>query len=155
MDKYGLKHYDSSKNEPWGALRSRARIKLSLIFRRHHCRSQLSVFYEFGTILILIKISNNMLNQNTKFEIKSNRLVRIQSMTLRRISNRILKDKVTSKVSYESKVSSLFFWLLILLAWPCSLALKKLKFRKSKFKTLKFSNQTKNGVCVTKWTFNC
>ena len=43
-----------------------------------------------------------MLNQNTEFEIKSDRLVRIQSMTLRRISNRILKDKVTSKVSYES-----------------------------------------------------
>ena len=43
-----------------------------------------------------------MLNQNTKFEIRSNRLVRNQSITLRRISNRILKDKVTSKVSYES-----------------------------------------------------
>ena len=43
-----------------------------------------------------------MLNQNTKFEIKSNRLVRIQSITLRRISNGILKDKVISKVSYKS-----------------------------------------------------
>ena len=111
-------------------------------------------YYNFG-ILIQHFVRDLKMNQNTKFEIKSNRLVRIQSMTLRRISNRILKDKVTSKVSYESKVSSLFFWLLILLAWPCSLALKKLKFRKSKFKTLKFSNQTKNGVCVTKWTFNC
>ena len=55
--KYGPKHYDSSKNWPGGALRSRARIELKLFFRQTYSLPELLLPYDIGIMLIQIEIS--------------------------------------------------------------------------------------------------